>query len=530
MAVVVAVLGLFFASLSFVSANSRGHQLAAGAPALGGDSTVAALGLPQRITVHVTGAGETVSGLADRFGIAAETIRWANGLDPSVEELPSGTHLTILPLSGILHVVREGETVEDLAMRYQSLAAAIRLVNRLAPDAEPSVGATLLVPGGRPALAAAPRFSPSARGMMRPDPEGDASRTFFAHADRRPLVDAPAPGPDAAAEASASAASNSPIVSQQYTVEAGDTVRGIAARFGVRAATLLASNNLPSADLLSIGQELSVPAEDGVLYQVREGESLRDIAERYGVAGEKIVRVNGLRNPDLLPIGRQLLVPGAAVAERVAEQKLATLRLAAASRAAAASRRYVVQPGDTLGELAELFGTSSRAIAQANGLEPPYLIVVGQELAIPGAGSAGRSASAPARASAPPAPAASAIAGSVVGIARQYLGAPYRWGGTSPSGFDCSGYVWFVFRNAGRPVPRDLYGQWQSGAPVPYADLQPGDLVFFSNTYMPGLSHNGIYLGGGFFINAQTERTGVRITSMAEEYWASRYTGARRVP
>ena len=76
------------------------------------------------------------------------------------------------------------------------------------------------------------------------------------------------------------------------------------------------------------------------------------------------------------------------------------------------------------------------------------------------------------------------------------------WGGTSPGGFDCSGFVWYVFRKAGDPIPRDMWGQYQSGSRVSQANLQPGDVVFFAGTYEAGLSHDGIYIGGGRFIHA----------------------------
>src|SRR2546429_270027 len=80
---------------------------------------------------------------------------------------------------------------------------------------------------------------------------------------------------------------------------------------------------------------------------------------------------------------------------------------------------------------------------------------------------------------------ASRVGGSVVNIASQYLGYRYTWGGTAPStGFDCSGFTYYIYRQAGQYVPRDLWGQVSSGSRIARADLQPGDLVFFQNTYM----------------------------------------------
>ena len=81
----------------------------------------------------------------------------------------------------------------------------------------------------------------------------------------------------------------------------------------------------------------------------------------------------------------------------------------------------------------------------------------------------------------------------------------------------------------GRPVSRALEGQFGGGPQIARDALQPGDTVFFENTYKPGLSHNGIYVGGGRFIHASDELSGVKISSLGETYWASRYVGARRL-
>jgi cell wall-associated NlpC family hydrolase len=111
----------------------------------------------------------------------------------------------------------------------------------------------------------------------------------------------------------------------------------------------------------------------------------------------------------------------------------------------------------------------------------------------------------------------------VVGIAMRYLGVPYVWGGESPSGFDCSGLVAYVYAQVGVSLPHYTGAQWNMGVPVDRADLQPGDLVFFD-----GLGHVGIYIGGNEFIHAPHTGDVVRISSLSGWY-ADTYVGARRI-
>ncbi|HEY3116144.1 MAG TPA: C40 family peptidase [Chloroflexota bacterium] len=116
----------------------------------------------------------------------------------------------------------------------------------------------------------------------------------------------------------------------------------------------------------------------------------------------------------------------------------------------------------------------------------------------------------------------------IAAIALQYQGARYRWGGAGPSGFDCSGFVYYVLWQAGDPVPRDHYGQISAGIHVNRPDLEPGDMVFFRNTYEPGLSHSGIYVGGDQFIHAGTPTSGVVVSSLTDPYWSGHWAGATR--
>jgi peptidoglycan DL-endopeptidase CwlO len=115
------------------------------------------------------------------------------------------------------------------------------------------------------------------------------------------------------------------------------------------------------------------------------------------------------------------------------------------------------------------------------------------------------------------------VHGGVVGIAMRYLGVPYVWGGSTPRGFDCSGFVSYVFAQIGVSLPHSSYSQFGMGAAVSISQLQPGDLVFFT-----GASHVGIYIGGGQFIHAPHTGDVVKISSLSG-YYSSNFAGGRRI-
>ena len=121
-------------------------------------------------------------------------------------------------------------------------------------------------------------------------------------------------------------------------------------------------------------------------------------------------------------------------------------------------------------------------------------------------------------------PAPAARYGGVVGIAMQYLGVPYVWGGASPSGFDCSGFSMYVYAKMGVSLPHHAASQYGLGTPVSKDQLQAGDLVFFN-----GLGHMGIYIGGGQFIHAPHSGDVVKISSLSDSWYARTWVGARRL-
>ncbi len=118
------------------------------------------------------------------------------------------------------------------------------------------------------------------------------------------------------------------------------------------------------------------------------------------------------------------------------------------------------------------------------------------------------------------------IAKNLTRDALRFLGTPYVFGGTSSSGFDCSGFVQHVFAMLGMSIPRTADAQYSAGGRVK-GRMKAGDLVFFQ-TYEPGPSHVGIYIGNGKFVHASSSH-GVMVSNLSDSYWSSRYLGAKRL-
>jgi cell wall-associated NlpC family hydrolase len=118
----------------------------------------------------------------------------------------------------------------------------------------------------------------------------------------------------------------------------------------------------------------------------------------------------------------------------------------------------------------------------------------------------------------------------IANFAMQYVGYPYAYAGEGPYAFDCSGFTKFVIQNTlGIDITHDMFTQIGMGQSVGMDELQPGDLVFFANTFRPGLSHAGIYIGGGQFVHAENEGTGVRVSDLNSDYYGSRWAGGTRI-
>jgi len=288
---------------------------------------------------------------------------------------------------------------------------------------------------------------------------------------------------------------------QKYTVKSGDTLSFIAKTYGTTVAELKALNGLTS-DLIRVGQVLKVPGESNTktpvssngTYTVLSGDSLFSIAKKHNTTVSAIKSLNGLSS-DLIMVGQVLKVPNGSSTNNIQNS----------------TSTYTVKAGDTLWAIATKHGLTVSQLKSYNGLTS-NTVYIGQVLNLHSNGNV-------------QAPKKNFNVNSLITEAKKYLGVPYVWAGTSPQGFDCSGYLHYVFLQVGVAIPRTVATIWDATTPV--SSPQKGDLVFFE-TYKAGPSHAGIYLGDGTFIHASTSK-GVTISSMNNSYWKTRYLGAKTV-
>jgi peptidoglycan DL-endopeptidase LytE len=278
-----------------------------------------------------------------------------------------------------------------------------------------------------------------------------------------------------------------------YRVQSGDSLSVIAYKYDTSVSNLKNWNNL-SSDLIYVNQVLEVSAPSSSTaktYTVQSGDYLSKIGAKFDVYVSELKSWNHLKSDVIYP-GQTLIVSSGGTTT---------------TPPPAGSSTYTVQSGDTLSHIAVRYNVSVSDIMSWNGLSTST-IYVGQKLSIKGTSGGTETPSS-----------------NVVDIARKYVGTPYAWGGTSPSGFDCSGFIYYVFNQAGQSIARtNTEGYYSKSSFV--SSPKAGDLVFFENTYKAGISHMGIYIGNGEFIHASD--SGVVVSKLSNTYWKPKFVGYKR--
>jgi len=334
---------------------------------------------------------------------------------------------------------------------------------------------------------------------------------------------------------------------QVHVVKQGDTLYEIAQKHGLTVKELKRLNGLNSSRL-KIGQKLALvraaapplpqaaktalrnvkvtsPGQSGnqSVHVVKKGDSLYTIARRHGMSVTQLQQLNGLSS-NRLQIGQRLLLAGPSDGDMLAERPATP----EPPRKFAAVEQHVVKKGDTLSSIARRHHLTVNELKRLNGLTSTRL-QIGQRLALNDPYQDRNPLLLPGDASEDEVLEMAYTASSELELAAfNYLSTPYRFGGNSRKGIDCSAFVQRVFHEVDVDLPRSAREQFRFGDKVEREELQKGDLIFF-RTYAKYPSHVGIYLGDGKMIHASSRSRRVVVTSIDLPYYQKRFIGAKRI-
>lgn len=257
-------------------------------------------------------------------------------------------------------------------------------------------------------------------------------------------------------------------------------------------------------------------------YTVKSGDSLYVIAMKHNTTVAKLKQLNNLKS-DLIFVNQKLKVSSSS--KVTTPKKSSSTTNKKLNTSSTSSSVYTVKNGDYLYAIAMKYNTTVDSIRQLNNLKT-NIIYVGQKLKVkgkvtvtkPNTGSGLNSNTKPV--SNP------TNKNGLINIAKSFIGTPYAWGGTTPRGFDCSGFIYYTFNQSGKQIVRtSAAGYYNMSTKV--SSPKVGDIVYFKNTYAAGITHLGIYMGNGQFIHSGDN--GVEISSIYQSYWKEHFAGYGRL-
>ncbi|KPH77913.1 hypothetical protein AFL42_02645 [Oceanobacillus caeni] len=327
---------------------------------------------------------------------------------------------------------------------------------------------------------------------------------------------------------------SSKSTSNTYTVKAGDTLSGIASRHNISLTNLMKWNGLDTT-LIFPGNVLTVSKQESqntktsgkketkvsssTVYSVVAGDSLSKIGAKYNVSVANLKKWNNLSS-DLIYVGQKLNIAG-----KSSNNSSTSTSSSASKQDGNKASVYTVKSGDTLSKIGKAHGVSVANLKKWNSLSSD-MIYIGQKLSIGATKEKSTGSVKSTKTGSSTNTNVDYDVNKLVSVGKSLIGIPYKWGGTTTSGFDCSGFIYYVYNQAGKKINRlSTDGYFERSYYV--NNPQVGDLVFFSGTYRSGISHMGIYLGDNKFLQAGTS-SGVSIVSLDNPYWSKHFDSFKR--